>query len=378
MLLRAGSLEWPPFLGGSPCMSERKAAALMSAGECRCRAASTAGCVHGAPSAGGWPHLLVRPAFRARGLGRTLSSSCLGPLWRACAARLTLDIRQCAAGQGGCRCGRSSPYPNPDPRVASAGGLLMDRFGERAAFWANLAGCALGLVPTLLSPVQVRSRSSQHAAVHSSSCCRYRRRCARSASWLLVPSWSGIRQAGQACQGQGLPTSAHSSVRGALHPQPQLALCRRSRIEPGMPRPRRQAATACHSRGSVQVPLGRSKPRQAPQSSQPGLRGSTALMVVRPTAMSHSSAPATQGIPPASLQTNAAQQVSQTLLRPKTAGRAQCSAAQRSIPRSKAGQAGAALSSSARMSTPCWSTPPSSAAPSCRRAGPPPGYTECS
>ena len=38
----------------------------------------------------------------------------------------------------------------------TAGGALVDRFGERSAFWANLTGCIIGLVPTLLSPVQVR------------------------------------------------------------------------------------------------------------------------------------------------------------------------------------------------------------------------------
>ena len=36
------------------------------------------------------------------------------------------------------------------------GGLLVDRLGERAAFWGNLVGCALGFLPTLLSPVQVQ------------------------------------------------------------------------------------------------------------------------------------------------------------------------------------------------------------------------------
>ena len=35
------------------------------------------------------------------------------------------------------------------------GGVLVDRLGERAAFWGNLVGCALGFLPTLLSPVQV-------------------------------------------------------------------------------------------------------------------------------------------------------------------------------------------------------------------------------
>ena len=44
------------------------------------------------------------------------------------------------------------------------GGLLVDRVGEKGAFWGNLVGCALGLLPTLLSPVQVGGTRKQYGA----------------------------------------------------------------------------------------------------------------------------------------------------------------------------------------------------------------------